>query len=182
MLKTYFKARIEQVYKIELEKLKSELAIKRGEDQAFLSRRVEAYPALVEMIYRTRNMARDLAKSISSRNLSLVSEVAARAKELEELLYKYRIDLERDDQFNLVHCYKNLLLTFTMRTSDVKYFLEHEESERADGARADTGQLYEELEALYGKIVHELSLANVANKGAFALDQESTTSGREFLG
>lgn len=160
-LKTYFKVKIEHMHQIELEKLKNQLALALGEGQVFVSRRVEGYSALVEMVYRTRNMARDLARSFNSRNLSLVAEVSSRAKELEELLYKYRIDLERDGQFNPVHRYKNLLLSFTMKASDVKYFVEHEEPVRTEHAKEELGEIYNSLESSYSSIVHELSLAEV---------------------
>jgi hypothetical protein len=166
ILKTYFKSRIEHTYRIELEKFKSQLALELGEGQAFVSRRVEGYSALVEMVYRTRNMVRDLEESLSSQNLSLVAEVASRTKELEELLYKYRIDLERDGQFHPVHRYKNMLLTFSMKASDVKYFIEHEESERAERAKSELVDIYEELEALYSDIVHELSVAEAKQNSA----------------
>src|SRR5512140_1602704 len=99
-LKAYFNARITHHFEVELEKYKSELAIKADAEQGIAHRRLEAYPRIVELIYRTRNMARDLANDISISNLSLAEELGARAKELENSLYQFRIDLERDSLFS----------------------------------------------------------------------------------
>ncbi len=168
ILKTYFKTRIEHVYKIELEKCKAELALHMEQGQAFISRRLEGYPALVALVYRTRNMARDLTRSISPRNVSLAAELAVRTEELEELLYKYRIDLERDGCFQDVHRYKNVLLNFNMLADDIKYFLDHGEEERAERCLVELAEIHAQVETIHLQVIQVLSLGDSQGTGVGA--------------
>jgi hypothetical protein len=156
-LKTYFKTRLEATYKQQLEKYKADLLIRICEEQERSSRRQEEYAKLVELVYRIRNMARDLVPFLTPGSFSLLEELSTRTGELEESLYKYRIDLERDGVFINVHAYKNICLTLCRKLGDMKYFIEHQEEERARGVQSDLKELYDMIEGRHGEIVHELS-------------------------
>src|SRR5215471_14395781 len=80
-LKTVLKSAIEHRYKVELEnikkqhhleieKLKSQLAIVAATEREMTERRMSAYPKVVSLVYRTRNMCRDIAGHLSRGNLS----------------------------------------------------------------------------------------------------------------
>ena len=158
VFKTIFKSKIDHYFNTQIEKLKSELSITTDVEQKISTRRLEAYSSLVEIIYRTRNMARDLSTHFTQTNLSLSSEFKSRVKELENCLYKYRIDLERDELFVGVHEYKNILLNYSMKLSDIKYFMEHNEEERILNNKKELLKQFELIEEKYNPIVHELSV------------------------
>lgn len=158
VLKTIFKSRIQHYFNSQIEKLKSELSISADVEQKISSRRLEAYSSLVEIIYRTRNMARDLSTHFTQTNLSLLSEFKSRVRELENCLYKYRIDLERDNLFVGVHEYKNILLNYSMKLSDIKYFMKHNEDERVLNNKKELLKQFESIEEKYNPIIHELSV------------------------
>jgi hypothetical protein len=65
VLKTYLKSRIEHSYNVELAKQISVLLGTHARHRDVAARRMQGYPAIVELVYRTRNMARDLAADFS---------------------------------------------------------------------------------------------------------------------
>jgi hypothetical protein len=158
LLKTYFKTRIEHVYQVQLEKLKSELAVKLGEERDLATRRMKEYPLLVEQVYRVRNMSRDLMTTFSHSQLSLADELVTRTRELEDSLYRLRSDLERDGLFTEVHMYKNAAKNFNMKLSDMRYFLDHNEDARVNHARQELVELYAAIENLHQTVIHKLSV------------------------
>jgi hypothetical protein len=117
VLQTYLSKRIEYDFARRLEQYKSDLAIRLDKEHGITTRRLEGYPRIVELCYRTRNMARDLTQS-SEPSQVLVTELRSRAKELEDLLFRFRMDLETDHVFVPVHRYKNLALQFVREISD----------------------------------------------------------------
>jgi hypothetical protein len=167
-VRTFIKASIENRYRteleilkkkhrLEIESLKADLAVKANAEREVTGRRLTAYPKLVSLVYRTRNMARDLARHLSEANSSLAEELAARAKELEEALYDYRFDLENDRVFDDVHRYKNLVISFHIRTSDARYFIERGEANRADCAQKELTELYQEIDRCHRSVIELLT-------------------------
>lgn len=157
LLKTYFKAKIENSYKIELEKIKSDLSIRLSEERDLAARRIQGYPLLVELVYRTRNMARDLSITFSSTQMSLAEEFTTRACELEENLYQFRRDLEKDGLFANVHMYKNATKNFNMKLSDIRYFIDNNQTESAEHEKNALKDMYSKIEGLHLVVIHELS-------------------------
>ena len=82
-------------YNIEIEKLKNSMVLEDYAAQGLIERRFDLYPKMIELIYRIRNMVRELASSKDPSPM-LIEELIAREEELEENLYLYRMDLERD--------------------------------------------------------------------------------------
>jgi hypothetical protein len=172
-LKTIIKSTIEHKYtteienlkaqhSLEIENLKADLSIKTNKELELTNRRLSAYPKLVEIVYRIRNMSRDLNKHISISNISLITELSSRTKDLEEKLYEYSIDLESDNLFLDVHKYKNVVFNFCMKSSDIKYFIEHNETERLHHSQIELETIYEEIESLHKKVIASLtSMENV---------------------
>jgi hypothetical protein len=149
LLQTYFIKRVEHRFAIELEKQKAELNLRIQTEHGIIIRRMEAYPKIVELCYRTRNMARDLAMA-GAPVAALSQELHARSKELEDLVFRFRIDLETDHLFVPVHRYKNLIQLFSR---DV--------AESISGARtqdtvAHLKSAFAEIEKSFPEVVKEL--------------------------
>jgi hypothetical protein len=107
---TYLTKRIEHHFQRRLEQFKADLEVQVHTKQEIANRRLEAYPKLVELSYRTRNLARDLLQTgVSTESLQ---QLVSKVKELEDMVFRYRVDLEADNLFVLVHRYKNLLREF----------------------------------------------------------------------
>lgn len=110
VLQTYLTKQIQHHFDIQMARYKADLEVQVHIRQELLERRIDAYPKLVELCYRTRNMARNLVKRTTSGES--LQEFVARVREMEELLYRFREDLEAHQLFVPVHLYKNLLLEF----------------------------------------------------------------------
>lgn len=149
-------ANLKHNYEIQLERIKSEMAVGADIQHEITERRLESYPRIVELIYRTRNMARELVSMNYASTLS--DEFRARTNELEDCLYRFRIDLERDNIFAPVHAYKNLLKTFDLTVKDRA--LQWAQSVDQDQARITTEQLqslYVSIESAHKPIIELLS-------------------------
>lgn len=157
LLKTYFKYRIEYYYKIELEKYKHELTIKLNESADASLRRSEIHPKIVELVYRLRNMSRDLVDITLKNNISIIDELHARIDELKDYLYAHRIDLEKDSLFSEIHSYKNMLTEYYRKVSDVKYCLERNENENATHLKQELQEAYQIIETSHLKIITSIS-------------------------
>jgi hypothetical protein len=166
--KTFLKAAIENRYSqelealkkqhtLEIERLKADLAVKTNTEREVTERRFLAYPKLVSLVYRMRNMCRDIAGHLSEGNLSLVEELASRVKDLEEALYDFRFDLERDRIFDDIHAFKNRVIGFNIRAADAKYFIEEREHLRAQAACKELGGIFDEIEARHRHVIESLT-------------------------
>src|SRR5438105_3465349 len=104
-IKHLFDVELEKL-KLELElskeKFKSELATEGDVARSINERRFRPYPHMVELVYRTRNLAREICEGIGP-NPTLVDELAARWLELQDAIFEARSDLERDHLFETVH-------------------------------------------------------------------------------
>ena len=194
VLKTYLENKIknkfekekEQLlhsYEIEIEKLRHQFAIELQRVEANLNiiadinkeiveRRFNEYPSLVELVYRARNMARDITNNPES-SFSLCSEFIARAKELEDLLYKYRIDLERDKVFIEIHRYKNLLKNFGMLLEDAIFYREKGDAPRVREYVAQIHNYYQDIEQFHKPIIERLSKMDQINLDATSVDEKA---------
>lgn len=147
LLQTYLAKRVEHKFARQLEDHKAELSVRLHAEHGIATRRLEAYPKIVELCYRARNMARDLLPTPET-SPALRDELLVRAKELEEYVFRFRLDLEGDNVFTLVHRYKNLVLEFA-RTSAIPVST----PSTAENLRL----IYAAIESAYPKVVHELS-------------------------
>lgn len=130
-------------YAVQLEKLKAEMTIGADVQHEITERRLKSYPHLVELVYRTRNMARELVNA--NFPPAFAEELQMWTRELEDCLYRSRIDLERDGVFEPIHAYKNLLKTFNLAIKDAVF----QESRKEEG---QTGQGTEQLQSIYASV------------------------------
>lgn len=167
VFKTYFENRIRHhfelemeklrhQYEVELEKFKTELTIRADTVHEITGRRLEAYPKVVELVYRTRNMSREIATGANTSG-TLVDELGARVRELEDSLYAFRIDLERDGVFSSVHTYKNTVKTLNMLLSDLSFFQNRGQDQEAREVAGKIRSLYDEIEVQHRSIIEGLS-------------------------
>jgi len=150
LLKHYFEER--------LEKLKSSQTIHGNIEEKYTERRLKNYPVVVELTYRIRNMARDLTRQNAGMAPSLVEELAVRTKEYEELLYEIRLDLRRDDLFEMVHRFKMTSFAFSRQATDMASCVKDCEPEDAARFRERLNSIYRELDNEHRVVVDKLSL------------------------
>ncbi len=136
--------RLKHVYEMQLEQLKADMTLNVDIQRGLLERRLATYPKLAELIYRARNICREVANS--GTNPVLADEFQARVRELEDLLYASRIDLERDGLFARAHGYKNLLKAFGRAINDISIL----QSQAIDPH--DVERMKEELLSTYRRI------------------------------
>jgi hypothetical protein len=137
--------RVEHRFARQLEEYKSTLAARLSAEQGVVTRRFEAFPKIVELCYRTRNMARDILKLPTSS--ALVEELRARARELEDDVFRFRIDLEADHVFGIVHRYKNMVIQFGREAADT----------HGTVVPAALHLLFAEIDKAYASVVQRLS-------------------------
>lgn len=144
---------------MEIVRLKAQLSNAEKEADEMRSRRSQSYPRIGSLVYRIRNMARGLAGGLSISNISLVDEFAARAKELEEALYEFRLDLEKEHfVFTQVHAFKDRAVGFSGKAALAKHALESKEDLALEGLVEELRAGFKVLDSLYLEIVKRLSL------------------------
>jgi hypothetical protein len=167
LLKILFESRLEHkleleleqlrhTYEVEIERLKTELTIKAETAHELTERRLSAYPGIVELVYRVRNMAREISNSPDISNV-LFDELRARAQELENALYEFRMDLERDELFITIHTYKNAIKTFSRLLEDREHYRKNEDITGVDRVTGELRDLYNQIETLHAPIIKSLS-------------------------
>jgi hypothetical protein len=158
-LKHYFEVQAEKLrhdYEIELERLKNQPAIAAETAHELTEKRPRAYTQLIEVVYRVRNIAREIAGPTETPPI-LMTEFAARTKELEDSLYIHRLDLERDGVFLPLHTYKNTAKTFTRLLEDRDHYLHHREKSEAQAVSEELRRLYLEIEKQHKPTIELLS-------------------------
>ena len=167
VLKTYFENKIRHSfdlklqeqrhqYEIDLERLKADLQARTSTEHELSTRRLTEYPKLVELVYRIRNMSREIASGaiISS---TLKDELASRTADLENDIFAFRIDLQRDHLFPPLHLFKNTAKNFSMLLSDLIYFRDQKQEREVGDLTDHIRALYEELERQHVSIIEGLS-------------------------
>lgn len=123
--------------------------------QKILERRLTVYPKLVELIYRTRNLSREICNNSESPFI-IFDELIARMQELEELVYSNKIDLEQDNIFDSTHDYKNLVSTITRLSKDLRFFIENSAADHEEAVRLEMREIYEKIEVLHKPTINNL--------------------------
>lgn len=104
---------IECNFQFQIEKNKQEIKIKSDQLAGIISRKLVAYPEIVESIYRCRNYSKDLAAFRPPiLEHSQIQKFHTILDSLKTYLYRYRLDLERENIFSLIHEYKRLIEEF----------------------------------------------------------------------
>lgn len=167
--------KISHQYQKDTERLKAELAIEIEIYRSIFARKLNEYAQIVELVYRTKNIVRDIAPISSARAPSMLVELNFRRKEIEKLLYHYRIDLVKDVLFDNVHEYKNVVGNYCMRYSDMDYFSRNDELERSNSAAKDLCRIQNDIEHLYEVTIQQFSKSDedITRKHDFRTNQTS---------
>lgn len=123
-------------------------------------RRLTVYPKMVELVYRARNLAREIV-NVAQPTRVFCDEFGARALELEESVYNNRLDLERDGAFVIAHTYKNLVMTFARLSKDLIYQIERQDSEQADRVLDEVKEYFDQIEEQHKLVIDVLSKLTV---------------------
>lgn len=86
------------------------MEMKRSAGEAFFNKELTVYPEVAEVVYRSRNTARDCV-SEETRNRTVLHEFSACRVHLTENLYKYRIFFP-EGIFRKLHRFKNEIQEF----------------------------------------------------------------------
>ena len=147
-------------YEMELEIVRTKLSIGANTANELTERRLTLYPKIVELVYRSRNISK-YATNEHNYKIVVSDEMATKAKELEDELYRCRMDLERDNVFVPIHTYKNALKTFIQLYDEYGYCQgndgRHDLYERIN-------ELYKEIEILYKSIIKIISCDSLLSK------------------
>ena len=147
-IKHHFNVEIENLrhsFDIELEKLKSSMIVEVDTAHELLERRFDLYPDIITLLYRIKNISRELSSS-SEPSPAFIDELEARKGELEETLYKFRMDLERDGFFGPIHAYKNNIKSFIRLIKDCDLYREAGDNEEMRNISDSIKKVYEDIE------------------------------------
>lgn len=151
--------RLKYEYEMKLEHYKADIALDIEVQQKIIKRRLESYPKLVELIYRSRNIARELC--ISNANTALADEIAVRALDIENLLYESRIDLQRDGLFAATHTYKNVVKTFSHIANDIRSLRLKDPQADIAQMEQDLKRVFDNIESMYSALVDDISVKSI---------------------
>lgn len=154
LLQAFLTSRIEHSNTREIERLKAKLAVQSEAEEEFQSRKFGAFSEVASLVYRCRNMAKDLVNTISDPPKSLAHEFGVRTKELEEALYQNRLILEKERAFQLIHTYKNLLQAFGTTLSNNPLGGTEAASVRS---ASELVEIYKSIDLTYQHIVEALA-------------------------
>jgi len=154
----YEKEILELQYQQKTKELEQQSLLTVGAESAqqISERRLTIYPKIVELVYRTRNLAREIV-SVPQPTQILSDELEARTRELEESVYASRLDLERDGAFVITHTHKNLAMTFARLSKDLMYYFERQDTEQANRVLAETKEFYTQIEKQHKPVIDVLS-------------------------
>jgi hypothetical protein len=153
-------ALLQQKLLAETEKLKVNLALKQESQHEMNKRRFEAYPLLVQHVYKTRNAAREAVDGSVQVSKAMTDDFYSSIRALEDCLYGYRLDLERDHTFTCVHTFKNAAKLFGLDLGDLSYHLSRAETEKVKAIRLKMSEAYRPLDKLYFDVVERLAAMN----------------------
>jgi L-cystine uptake protein TcyP (sodium:dicarboxylate symporter family) len=157
-LKQAFDRQLEYHFNTRLEQLKAELATQSELKQKFTDRRLELYPKIVESIYRTRNLLREICQNNSAsidQNLIFVRL----AKDYAELIYQARLDLERDNLFNAVHSLKDQIVIAENLSLDLIHLMtqKHVDAGKINKTSVQLKNVYSHIERQHRKTINRLT-------------------------
>jgi hypothetical protein len=149
-------AEVRHGYDVELARLRADLRIATETTHEVTERRLLAYPKLGELVYRVRNIAREIANSPTV-SATLRSELESRTNELEEKLFESRVDLERDNLFLVIHSYKNAVKLFVMFIGDLRFHQGANHDTEAQEVKSQMSKVYAQIDSQYGHAVKSLA-------------------------
>lgn len=155
LLQTFLSSRVNQTNLKEIERLKAELNTKTSIENQLQSKKREAFSQIASLVYRSRNMARDLAAKPGHAPSSLISEFDLCRIRIEEALYTFVLELKASGDFLAVHSYKNSLKSFHISLTTSENVVATPSDRRA------LEELYQTINHQYENLIKKLSDINV---------------------
>jgi hypothetical protein len=168
---TMLKAELEQQHAEQLARLTDELRRDTERQQALLKAeqdrisyeanelfkvRLQSFPKLSELVYRIRNIVRDI-RDDPPRDLGGLEALSTLVKDFDARLYEFRLPLEHAGVFLAVHEYKRHLQTFLLTAKGLaSWFQDSGDNEEGLRLRREIDDLYGEIDRLHQHIIGEL--------------------------
>lgn len=128
--------------------------------------RISAYPTIIKPIYRFRNLSMEFVEK--KRNAIDITEVEriesqinTTIEKIKEVLLDFRLHLQ-DDDFTLVHTFKNRSVYYNQLFKDYKKYFTDKDDEKAKSTFQDLIKLNQEIEDRYKEIADKLSFEKLA--------------------
>lgn len=118
-------------------------------------KKLELYPKLDALIYRIRNLCREIVTDFSSIS-TIKSNLNKVSVDLENAVIEYKIYLD-DSTFKIVHKFKNNTIYFSRLIDDLQFYHRHSEISSEDKIKDDISKLFNEIEENYQSIAKKLS-------------------------
>ena len=152
---------------MDIEQLKADLQVATDHRLQLQRLRREVLPTIEGMVYRIKNVSRELVNGEPSGGRSTpttakkldvgkLKELDLRRDELQDALYRFRLPLEQDDVFTMVHDYKNRLRSFSGYLRDIEEFERQVDTSQAERVWDKVGELYAAIEEQHDAILSRI--------------------------
>jgi hypothetical protein len=150
LIRKYYDRRLEYYFNSRLEELKASLNLQSDIKNQITSQRLEIYPAIAELVYRLRNSLRDMSELVP---LTLEGALGflRLAEQYTEQIYSARFYLEPDGLFELLHDYKDHVLTAKNLLLD---WIDLTQNQLAEN-RTEINRVIAQLQEVYTQIENE---------------------------
>lgn len=155
----YYDRRLEYYFNSRLEEMKAGLNHQGDVNSQIISRRLEIYPHLTELIYRIRNKLKEMCQ-LQPLTLEQVVEFLRLAEEYTEQIYSVRLDLERDELFGSLHGFKGSVLITKNILLDWIYLTRDKSSKNTKKANLSVSKLrenYTHIDRQHRRLIRSLT-------------------------
>lgn len=159
LIQRYYDRRLEYYFNSRLEELKANLSVQGDMKNQIISRRLEIYPRITELIYRLRNKLKEICES-DPLTLKQAVGFLRLAEEYTEQIYSSRLYLERDGIFEPLHSYKSRILITKNLILDWIYLTRDTPLINVKNINKVIGQIrenYSHLDRQHRRLIHGLT-------------------------
>lgn len=127
-----------------------------------IERRFEVHPKFVEIVYRIRNLIRDIISNFKA-TLNEVEDLKDQKNLLIDYLLSSRLDLN-ESTFNIIHKFKDNCVLFIQRMEDLRYYINNNQTQNEEEVKKDLIKIFNEINEGYKKISAMLSYPKITKK------------------
>jgi hypothetical protein len=157
VVKKLFDRSVDHLFQQREAEFKVNVDAKKEATSAMFSKELMVYPEVMEVVYRSRNAARDFI--IEKKNdPKIITEFNAVSIHLTDNLYKYKVFFPKDI-FDKLHAYKRLALDIVVLINEKTKPLSERTQEKLvdDLVERQLGERYEKLDKLYNELSEEIT-------------------------
>jgi len=159
LIQKYYDRRLEYYFNSRLEELKANLNVQGDIKNLIISKRLEIYPHIAELIYRLRNNLKEMCQK-DPLTLEQAVDFLRFAEEYTEQIYSTRLYLERDRIFESLHNYKGHILTAKNSLLDWIYLTRDKPVKNTKSINKTMSQLrevYSHLDHQHRRLIRKLT-------------------------